>query len=110
MSWGAELGAIVPAVEERLKCSVLLAGGLATTARPEVDGVNYVTRVKAPTLMLNGKYDTILVPETSQKPMFDLLGARDKKMVLDDTDHIPTTVVYVRETLAWLDRRLGPVK
>jgi hypothetical protein len=42
--------------------------------------------------------------------MFDMLGTRDKQRVLDETDHIPTTVVYIREILAWLDRYLGPVK
>ena len=110
MSWGAALGPIITAVEPRLKASVLLSGGFdQVTFRPEFDPVNYVTRVKVPTLMLNGKYDTLVVPETAQKPMFDLLGARDKKMVVDETDHIPTTVVYIRETLAWLDRYLGPV-
>lgn len=110
MSWGAELGAIIPAVEERLKASILLAGGLSGNPRPEIDAINYVTRVKVPTLMLNGKYDTLEIPETSQKPLFDLLGTRDKQRVLDETDHIPTTVVYIREILAWLDRYLGPVK
>jgi dienelactone hydrolase len=110
MSWGAVLGAIIPAVEERLKASILLAGGFMGNPRPEADPVNYATRVKVPTLMLNGKYDTILVPETSQKPLFDMLGTRDKQRVLDETDHIPTTVVYIREILAWLDRYLGPVK
>jgi dienelactone hydrolase len=110
MSWGAELGAIIPAVEERLKASILLAGGLTGNPRPEIDAINYVTRVKVPTLMLNGKYDTLEIPETSQKPLFDLLGTRDKQRVLDETDHIPTTVVYIREILAWLDRYLGPVK
>jgi pimeloyl-ACP methyl ester carboxylesterase len=110
MSWGGALGPIITAVEPRLKASVLLSGGFdQLTFRPESDPVNYVTRVKVPTLMLNGKYDTLVVPETAQKPMFDLLGARDKKMVVDETDHIPTTVVYIRETLAWLDRYLGPV-
>jgi eukaryotic-like serine/threonine-protein kinase len=110
MSWGGILGAIIPAVEERIKASVLLAGGFMGNPRPEVDPVNYVTRVKVPTLMLNGKYDTIMIPETSQKPMFDMLGTTDKQRVLDETDHIPTTVVYIRETLAWLDRTLGPVR
>jgi dienelactone hydrolase/predicted Ser/Thr protein kinase len=110
MSWGAELGAIIPAVEERLKASILLAGGLSGNPRPEADPINYVTRVKVPTLMLNGKYDTLEIPETSQKPMFDMLGTPDKQRVLDETDHIPTTVVYIREILAWLDRYLGPVK
>jgi cephalosporin-C deacetylase-like acetyl esterase/predicted Ser/Thr protein kinase len=109
MSWGGILGAIIPAVEGRIKASVLVAGGFMGNPRPEADPVNYATRVNVPTLMLNGRYDTLLIPETSQEPMFDLLGTLDKQRVLDETDHIPTTVVYIRETLAWLDRYLGPV-
>jgi len=111
MSWGGTLGPLITAVEPRLTASILLAGGLeVVTLRPESDPFNYATRVKVPTLMLNGKYDTLFVPETSQKPLFDSLGARDKQWVQDDTDHIPTTVFYIRETLAWLDRWLGPVR
>ena len=79
------------------------------TVRSESDPVNYVTRVKVPTLMLNGKYDTLSVPETAQKPMFDMLRTKDKQRAQDDTDHIPTSIFDIRETLAWLDRYLGPV-
>jgi len=114
MSWGAEYGAIIPAVEERLKASVLVAGGLdpKEPSRPEVNEINYITRVKTPTLMLNGKYDTLLPLETSIKPMFDLLGtpAPDKQLKLYETDHIPPRNECIKETLAWLDRYLGPVK
>jgi dienelactone hydrolase/predicted Ser/Thr protein kinase len=112
MSWGAALGAIIPAVEGRLKASVLVAGGLTGKYRPEADPLNYVTRVKKPTLMLNGKYDTILPPETSSKPMFDLLGtpAEHKQWKLYETDHIPPINEMIKETLAWLDKYLGPVK
>jgi len=112
MSWGAYLGAIIPAVEGRLKASVLIGGGFGGAARPEANEINYVARVKIPTLMLNGKYDTLLIPETSQKPMFDLLGtpAEHKQWKLYDTDHIPPLNEYVKETLAWLDKYLGPVK
>jgi dienelactone hydrolase len=112
MSWGGELGAIIPAVEERLKASVLLAGGFGQLPRPEANQFNYVTRVKTPTLMLNGKYDTLLPLETSSKPMFELLGtpAPDKQQKLYDTDHIPPRNEFIKETLAWLDRYLGPVK
>ena len=73
-SWGAATGAIIPAVEDRLKASVLYVGGMAAPTRPEVDQINYVTRVKIPTLMLNGRYDMLYPYETSSKPMFDLLG------------------------------------
>jgi dienelactone hydrolase len=112
-SWGGEFGGIIPAVEERLKLSVLLAAGMfAGRSRPEVNEVNYVTRVKIPTLILNGKYDTIFPVETSAKPMFDLLGTRaqDKQLKLYETDHLPPRNEFIKETLGWLDRYFGPVQ
>jgi formylglycine-generating enzyme required for sulfatase activity/tRNA A-37 threonylcarbamoyl transferase component Bud32/dienelactone hydrolase len=115
MSWGAIYGAIIPAVESRIKTSALLAGGFVYQGgfpRPEVNQINYVTRVKIPTLMLNGKYDSVFPVETDQKPMFDLLGtpAEHKQWKLYETDHIPPLNEYIKETLAWLDKYLGPVK
>jgi dienelactone hydrolase len=112
VSMGGIFGSMIPAVEERLKVSVLIGGGITGSARPEANEINYVTRVKIPTLMLNGKYDTILPLETESKPMFDLLGtpAPDKQQKLYDTDHIPPRNEIIKETLAWLDRYLGPVK
>ncbi len=114
MSYGSALGPIIAAVEDRLKVNVFLAGGLGLMGqgRPEVNQINYITRVKAPTLMLNGKYDSLFPLETSQKPMFDLLGtpAEHKQWKLYDTDHIPPVNEMVKETLSWLDKYLGPVK
>jgi len=112
MSWGGCLGPIITAVEDRLKASVLLAGGLEWTKNPAANPINYVTRVKIPTLMINGKYDTAFVYETSIKPLFDLLGTPDehKELKLYETDHIPPRNEFIKETLAWLDRYLGPVK
>ena len=71
--------------------------------------LNYVTRVKTPTLMLNGRYDAGL--EIGIKPMFDLLGTppEHKRLILYDTDHIPPRNEFIKETLAWLDKYLGPV-
>jgi len=112
MSDGGVMGAVIPAIEGRLKASVLIAGGIFGFGRPEAKDLNYVTRVKIPTLMLNGRYDTLIPYETSQKSMFDLLGtpAEHKRHLLYDTDHIPPRNEYVKETLAWLDKYLGPVK
>ncbi|MCJ7485939.1 MAG: protein kinase [Candidatus Aminicenantes bacterium] len=113
MSWGGENGAIIPAVEDRIKASVLLAGGFCPQqARPEVRQINYVTRVKTPTLMINGKYDLTYSLETGIKPMFDLLGtpAKDKRLWLSESDHLPLRNEFIKETLAWLDKYLGPVK
>jgi eukaryotic-like serine/threonine-protein kinase len=110
MSWGGALGAIIPAVEDRLAVSVLLAGGVDDEARPEVHPINYVGRVTTPTLMLNGRYDAAL--DTGTRPMYDLLGTppEHKRLVLYDSDHIPPRTEFVRETLAWLDRYLGTVE
>lgn len=111
MSWGGSLGGIISAVEDRLAVSVLIAGGMGTLrARPEANSVNYVTRVRIPTLMLNGKYDAGI--DNRIKPMYELLGTpqKDKQLILYDTDHIPPRAEYVKETLSWLDRYLGPVR
>jgi eukaryotic-like serine/threonine-protein kinase len=111
MSWGANMGAIIPAVEERFGASVLVGGGLLGLGRPEASDLTYVTRVRTPTLILNGKYDVFFPPETSSQPMFDLLATppEDKRLILYETDHIPPRNEYIKETLAWLDKYLGPV-
>jgi hypothetical protein len=43
--------------------------------------------------------------------MFDLLGTPDehKELKMFKTDHIPPRNEFIKETLAWLDRYLGPV-
>ena len=111
-SWGGMLGAIIPAVEERLKASILANGGMWCLGRPEIQEINYVTRVKIPTLMLNGRFDMILVYETDVKPMFDLLGTskEHKTLKIYDTDHSLPGKELIKETLSWLDKYLGPVK
>jgi hypothetical protein len=48
-SWGACLGAILPAVEQRFKVNVLMGPGLyLEQARPEVDPINFAPRVMIP--------------------------------------------------------------
>ena len=113
MSWGGWLGAMIPAIDDRVQASVLVGGGLfPRQTRPEVHQINYIRHTKIPTLMLNGRYDTIVPYETSTKPMFDLLGTPkdQKELKLYETDHIPPRNEFIKETLAWLDRYLGPVK
>jgi hypothetical protein len=94
-----------------LKASILLPGGLGGGGRPEVHPINYVTRVKIPTLSLNGRYDNNRPYETVAKPLIDLLATpeEDKRLILYDTDHIPPRNEFVKEILAWLDKYLGPV-
>ena len=75
-SWGGRLGGLLLAVEPRLKAGVLHVAGLKfQRALPEADPVNFVRRITIPVLMLNGKYNQFFPLETSQVPMFQMLGS-----------------------------------
>lgn len=112
-SWGAAMGLLLPAVEERFKTLVLICPGFYLQSRlPEVDQLNFAPRVKAPVLMLNGRFDFIFPVGSSQEPMFRLLGTpnEDKRRVVYDTGHDIPRDEMIKEALNWLDRYLGPVK
>ncbi|HMA38873.1 MAG TPA: protein kinase [Gemmatimonadales bacterium] len=111
-SWGGYLGGILPALEPRLKTAVLYVAGLQIQrGQPEVEPINFLPRITIPVLMLNGRYDHFFPVQTSQDPMFRLLGtpAARKRHVLYDGGHfVPRTTLF-SEVLEWLDRYLGPV-
>jgi dienelactone hydrolase len=112
-SWGAWFGTIITAIEERFKASVLVCGGLPDWQQPlETDPINFVTRVKVPTLLINGREDFAFPLETSVRPLFRLLGVAesDRKLVVVESGHIPDRLPTIKETLSWLDRYLGPVE
>ncbi len=99
----------------RVKTCLILSGGLAAEEfPPEVDPVNFASRLKVPVLLLNGRYDFTFPLEAYQQPLFRLLGApeKDKRFVLLEYAHnvgaLPNEMR--REVLAWLDRYLGPVR
>jgi dienelactone hydrolase len=116
MSGGAAFGPMVLAVEDRFKAAVLVVGGFYVRVGlpAAVDPLNHAPRVKAPVLMVNGKEDFFFPVETSQVPMFELLGTRD-----DDKEHklypgghglFGLFSKQIRgDVLGWLDRYLGPV-
>jgi tRNA A-37 threonylcarbamoyl transferase component Bud32/dienelactone hydrolase len=113
-SWGSRIAPIVLAVNDRLRASVMMVGGFRAWehVRPEADEINYVTRVKVPTLMLNGRYDTIYPLETTVKPMFEMLGtpAEQKRLKVYDTDHFVPQNELIKASIACLDRYLWPVR
>ena len=60
--------------------------------------------------MLNGRDDFMFPVNSSQLPLFHLLGVpySQKRHVLFDSGHVPPNKPVVTETLVWLDRYLGP--
>ena len=111
-SWGGQMGAIIPAVEKRIKTSVLVVAGLnLSRSFPEVDQMQYLQHIKIPILMVNGRYDYFFPYETSQLPFYELLGTpkEHKKLVLCEQGHNVSETQLTKETLTWLDQYLGPV-
>jgi hypothetical protein len=82
------------------------------SARPEVDPVNFLPRVKQPVIMLNGKYDHFFPVESAQKPFFRLLGTSpdSKRYVLYEGGHFVPKTQFIAESLAWLDKYFGPAR
>jgi serine/threonine protein kinase/dienelactone hydrolase len=112
-SWGGAMGGIMPAVETRIKASVLLVAGLTfQRSLPEVEPVNFLPRIKIPVLMLNGKYDFFFPYETSQLPFYTLLGTpkENKEIFVYEGGHTVPATQIAKETLAWLDKYLGPMR
>jgi dienelactone hydrolase len=116
LSAGGEYGAVYLALDPRVRAAVLIAAGFHDAHMleelPEVNPWNFAPRVRLPTLMINGENDFTLPVETAQKPLYDLLGtpAEDKRSVLIAGGHVTTDRhALIRESLAWLDRYLGPV-
>jgi dienelactone hydrolase/predicted Ser/Thr protein kinase len=113
VSFGAFAGVLNLALQPRLKAAVLAGGGLSPTSLPpEIDPVNFAPRITVPTLMVNGRSDFSYPLESSQVPLFRLLGPPmdQKRHAALEGGHIPLQIHEVmREVLDWFDRYLGPV-
>jgi pimeloyl-ACP methyl ester carboxylesterase len=117
VSRGASLVSILAVGDTRLKAAVLFSVGLSPKRleRRESDPFHFLPRFTAPTLMAAGVYDFWFPLESSQRPMFSLLGAaeQDKRLFQWPGGHgdlAPNYPALTREGLAWFDRYLGPVK
>ena len=116
VSSGAMMGITALALEHRFKAAGALAGegGLEkeTIPLPELDSFNFAPRVRVPVLMINSKNDPIFPLQTSQLPLFKLLGTpqKDKR---HKTYNVPGHGVYwgtyQEELFYWFDQYLGKV-
>jgi serine/threonine protein kinase/formylglycine-generating enzyme required for sulfatase activity/dienelactone hydrolase len=112
-SWGATVGPVLLAVDGRFHAAILGAGGLDfLKSLPEADPINFAGHLKMPVLMANGRFDNFFPVDASQRPLFRLLGTTeaDKKHVIYETGHAIFGKEFVRDSLDWLDKYLGPVK
>jgi serine/threonine protein kinase/formylglycine-generating enzyme required for sulfatase activity/predicted esterase len=111
VSMGAALGVNLAAVDGRFKAVIMLDGGFYNE-KPlaGADQVDFAPRIKAPALLITGKFDWIFLGKDA---LLKLLGAPagDKKVVRFDTGHDVSEqrADLIREVIGWLDRYLGKV-
>ncbi len=111
VSMGAAVGVNLAAVEDRIRSVVMLDGGFYNEKPlPGPDQADFAPHLKAPTLLIAGKFDWIFLGKDA---LLRMLGApaADKKAVMLDTAHDVSEqrADMVREVVAWLDKYFGKV-
>ena len=112
VSMGAALGVIFTGVEQRLNAVIFLDGGFFYEKQlPGANQADFAPRIKAPTLLISGKFDWIFL---GKEALLRLIGTppAEKKAVTFDTAHDVSEKRsdLIREVLTWLDRRLGKLR
>ncbi len=106
-------GFIVPGVDNRFKCNIIIANGIYEEDQKilsaEINPVNFLSRYKAPTYMMHGKYDEAVYFSASVLPAYNLLS-EPKKLEALNTTHVPPLAMRVPLINKWLDESLGKVK
>ena len=103
-------------VDEEAVITIATPEPTAPTAEPMPHGEEFITtwtglRVQLP-LIPNGEYDFFFPKETSQRPLFDLLGtpAQHKRWEVYAGGHSVPRNTMIEQTLSWMDQYLGPVE
>ena len=113
LSLGAMLGVGVLALENRLSTGILALGGIAPIPLPRsFDTALYAPRVTAPVLVVNGREDFLIPMNVGARPLYELLGSRDKKHSFYAGGHGEFGLFHKQvrqDVLTWLDAHLGPV-
>jgi pimeloyl-ACP methyl ester carboxylesterase len=70
--------------------------------------INFAAHIRAPKLILQGRYDEDTPLRTASEPLFKLLS-EPKRLTLYDGGHVPSVEVVMSSTSAWLEAHLGRV-
>ena len=111
-SSGARIGLILAAVENRYRSVFLMGAGVRKPYAewiPEGRPQNFAAHIRAPKLMMHGRYDENLSLKTEAEPLFKLLP-EPKRLVLYEGGHVPPLELLVTTLNSWLDETLGPVR
>jgi eukaryotic-like serine/threonine-protein kinase len=110
-SAGSVLGLILAALETRYRALVFVGAGLPGSYRAinaAANPINFASRIRAPKLILQGRYDEDTPLRTATEPFFKLLS-EPKLLTLFEGGHVPSVEVVMSTTIPWLEEQLGRV-
>ena len=110
-SAGSVLGLLVGALENRYRGFVFIGAGLPASYRAisaTANPINFASYIRAPKLVLQGRYDEDTPLRTATEPFFKLLS-EPKRLTIYDGGHVPSIEVTMGATSDWLDEQLGRV-
>lgn len=109
-SAGAQIGLVLAAVEPRYRAVTLMGAGLTATPRiAQAMPANFAPHIRAPKLVVQGRYDEDTPIKTQTEPMMKLFS-EPKKLVVFEGGHVAPPEILVPTLSAFLDQVLGPVK
>jgi eukaryotic-like serine/threonine-protein kinase len=105
------LGIVLAALETRYRAVVFIGTGLpgffrATSAA--ANPITFASQIRAPKLVLQGRYDEDTPLRTATEPFVKLLS-EPKRLTLYDGGHVPSIEVSMSSISPWLEEQLGRV-
>ena len=74
----------------------------------DANPINFTPHIRAPKLVVQGRYDEDTPVRTATEPFFKLLS-EPKQIIFYDGGHVPSVEVAMSTTSGWLDQQLGRV-
>ena len=109
ISWGADVGTMLCAIERRFRAAVFQGAGLGGDGAMDREELGFAHACSTPVLMVNGQFDGY-----GRKPVFDALAAPPGQKISQEfpTDHSLAGYYnqLVKVNLDWFDKHLGPVR
>ncbi len=111
-SAGASVGLVLAAVDRRYASVFFAATGIgksSTRSIAEANVVNFAPHIRAPILILQGRYDESFSLKAEFEPLYKLLR-EPKRVILFDGGHAPPMELFATTIHRWLDETLAPVR
>ena len=111
-SAGGGPGVVVTALEPRYRSVMFVGTGIATGEREVAAGanrINFAPRIRAPKLLLHGRFDEDTSLESEARPLFTLLR-EPKRLEIYEGGHVPPAEIGIPAMTRWFDETLGPVR